>query len=120
MMAIMSAWSALTALLLLVSSYSLYVKRRRIPYPLPPGPRGWPIVGNALDIPLASMGQVYASWAKRFGEIKACFQRGLVLTSPIGSGIVSASALGKTIIIIDSYDVAIELFDKRAAKYSSR
>jgi hypothetical protein len=119
-MAIMSVWSAQAILLLLVPSYFIYAKWRRKTYPLPPGPKGWPIIGNALDIPLTSMGPVYASWAKLFGEIMILLTGDLVLTSPIGSSIISASALGQTIIIIDSYDVAIELLEKRAAKYSSR
>jgi hypothetical protein len=36
------------------------------------------------------------------------------------SDLVSASALGTTLVVIDSYDIAVELLEKRAAKYSSR
>lgn len=42
------------------------------------------------------------------------------MSSMTGSDIVSASALGTTMVIINSYDAAIELLEKRAAKYSCR
>lgn len=102
-------------------AYILYTKWRRKDVPLPPGPKGWPIIGNALDIPTESMGPVYAGWAKRFGKYRIDGQLAIhpyILAS--GSEIVSASMFGKTMVIIDSYDAAIELLEKRAAKYSSR
>ncbi|KAJ3538450.1 hypothetical protein NMY22_g5158 [Coprinellus aureogranulatus] len=99
--------AASSVLLLLLISYLLYGKflnrKKRQGLPLPSGPSGWPIIGNALDMPLESMGPVYASWAKS-----------------LGSEIISASALGTTILVIDSYDTAVELLDKRAARYSCR
>ncbi|KAJ3546791.1 hypothetical protein NMY22_g1911 [Coprinellus aureogranulatus] len=104
----LSALQATLLLLLLPGvSYTLYARyqhrKRSKGHPSPPGPSGWPVIGNALDIPLESMGPVYASWARKFG-----------------SDIVSASALGMTMVVIDSYDTAIELLEKRAAKYSCR
>ena len=38
----------------------------------------------------------------------------------LDSNIVSASALGTTLVVINSHDIAVELLEKRAAKYSSR
>src|ERR1700761_2167128 len=32
--------------------------------PLPPGPKGLPLVGNALQLPKTGMAQVFAKWAK--------------------------------------------------------
>ncbi|KAJ3523975.1 hypothetical protein NMY22_g11206 [Coprinellus aureogranulatus] len=120
------------ALLLLVVpgvSYVLYTRyqhrKRSKGHPSPPGPAKWPIIGNALDIPLESMGPVYAGWARKFGELKTLSElSNLSLhryrTPRLGTDIVSASALGTTMVVIDSYDTAIELLEKRAAKYSGR
>lgn len=47
----------------------LQTKRRRNKLPLPPGPRGLPIVGNAFDIPLVRMPQTYFEWTKKYGTL---------------------------------------------------
>lgn len=51
----------------LVSSFS---NRRRNPsrLPLPPGPKGYPLIGHALDIPTTQQWRTYAQWAKVYGE----------------------------------------------------
>ena len=36
--------------------------------PLPPGPRGWPIIGNIFDIPENDMQQWATEQAKVYGE----------------------------------------------------
>jgi hypothetical protein len=36
--------------------------------PLPPGPKGLPIIGNLLDIPQEKPWVVYDKWAKQFGK----------------------------------------------------
>jgi hypothetical protein len=36
------------------------------------------------------------------------------------SDIVSASAMGKVVIVLNSIDKALDLLDKRSTKYSSR
>ena len=49
--------------------YAQWAYRKRSKgLPLPPGPKGWPVIGNVFDVPLASMALVYAQWAKGFGE----------------------------------------------------
>lgn len=35
-------------------------------YPLPPGPRKLPVVGNLLDIPSTHPWKVYAEWGKKY------------------------------------------------------
>ncbi|KAI5360195.1 putative cytochrome P450 [Septoria linicola] len=71
---------------------------------LPPGPKGWPLVGNLNDLPQPDQLE-YEVWSKHKG-----------LYGPLSS----LTVLGQTIIIINSADMAIELFEKRAALHSSR
>ena len=46
-----------------------YVVRRnkRGDYPLPPGPKGVPIIGNLLDIPIRDEWVTFGKWSKDFG-----------------------------------------------------
>jgi hypothetical protein len=51
-------------------SLTYYLRRRasKQQLPLPPGPKGWPILGNAFDMPLENMAQGYAKWGKELSE----------------------------------------------------
>jgi hypothetical protein len=33
-----------------------------------PGPKGWPIIGNILDVPTELEYQVFSQWQKKYGE----------------------------------------------------
>ncbi len=48
------------------------------------------------------------------------FHDNLKLACSLGSDIVYLEALGKKIVILNSYDVATELLDRRSHNYSSR
>jgi len=95
--------------------------QRKIKLSLPPGPTGLPIIGNVFDIPLVNMAQTYFGWAKEFGmEYTPQYLNSLKLACSSGSDIVYLEALGKKVIILNSYNVAIELLDRRSHIYSSR
>ncbi|KAH8651317.1 putative cytochrome P450 oxidoreductase OrdA-like protein [Xylariales sp. PMI_506] len=72
--------------------------------PLPPGPKGLPIVGNVKDLPKrgSNLAHHWLTFKHRYGPIS------------------SITVMGKTIIIINSADVAFELLEGRSRKYSSR
>ncbi|KAJ3575538.1 hypothetical protein NP233_g1042 [Leucocoprinus birnbaumii] len=78
-----------------------YLKQQRLPAPLPPGPRGLPIIGNAADMPTQKDWLTYAEWGRKYG------------------GIASVNVMGQPIIIVNSADVMQEL-DKKGALYSDR
>ncbi|KAI0544513.1 cytochrome P450 [Xylaria curta] len=72
--------------------------------PLPPGPRGFPLVGNVNDFP-SSDTLAAQHWLKH----KALY-------GPISS----VTIMGQPVILVNDARLAIELCDKRSSKYSSR
>ncbi|KAG5991738.1 hypothetical protein E4U52_003372 [Claviceps spartinae] len=85
----------------------LYSRRRSassLRLPLPPGPKGLPIVGNVFDLPPAGIPE-YEHWLKHkdaYGSIS------------------SISILGTTIIILHSYEAQRELLVKESSKTTAR
>ncbi|KAK6537207.1 hypothetical protein TWF694_011404 [Orbilia ellipsospora] len=80
------------------------VSRRKGQLPLPPGPKGLPIVGNISDLPPKGLPE-WQHWVKlknRYGPLS------------------SITVLGQTIVLIHDVDMAIELLEKRSAKFSNR
>jgi hypothetical protein len=73
--ATMSAIIILTIAALAVVSlkylHSVKIKRHRLP--LPPGPKPWPIIGNALDIPTSTPWIAYAKWSEVYGTFFSHF-----------------------------------------------
>ena len=37
--------------------------------PLPPGPKGFPLIGNIFDMPVKKPWLVYDEWCKTYGEL---------------------------------------------------
>jgi len=70
--------------------------------PVPPGPSGWPIIGNLLDMPTGDPWITYSNWAKQYGNI------------------TSVELFGRRFIFLNSPKVATDLFDKKGAMYADR
>ncbi|KAF7331776.1 hypothetical protein MKEN_00057500 [Mycena kentingensis (nom. inval.)] len=71
-------------------------------YPLPPGPRGLPLVGNILDMPSEKEWETFSKWSDTYGDI------------------CSVTVLGQTIVVLGGTQVAVDLLDKRSAVFSDR
>ncbi|KAG6917741.1 hypothetical protein DXG01_001279 [Tephrocybe rancida] len=69
---------------------------------LPPGPKGWPIVGNLFDMPKETMWHTFAEWGKTYGDIS------------------SVTVFGQPIIVLNSVKVAQEMLTEKGAIYSDR
>ncbi|KAG6826714.1 hypothetical protein H0H92_014761 [Tricholoma furcatifolium] len=94
------------ALLLLfgwVTAFYVFIrlKKRRHP-PLPPGPPADPIIGHLRSIPAENQEEVFYQWGKQYGDV------------------IHVHALGKSIVVLNSLEAAIDLLDKRSGIYSDR
>ncbi|KAI3326720.1 cytochrome P450 oxidoreductase OrdA-like protein [Xylariaceae sp. AK1471] len=92
-----------TALVIGVGIVLLIVKEKA--GPLPPGPKGLPLVGSVTSLPTAGV-QEWKHWLKH--------------KDLYGWPISSVTALGTTIIVLHSPELAFELFEKKSSIYSSR
>jgi len=102
-MVIQASLDILAALSTLLLIYGIFKARRRNTLPLPPGPKGYPIIGNLLDVPSKEKWVKYHEWSKEFR-----------------SDIIYINIMGQDIIILDSLEVATELMERRSSTYSDR
>ena len=77
-----------------------FATRRRPP--LPPGPRGLPILGNLLQLTPTNAWVTYHAGAKVYGDVFS-------LTLP-----------GSNVLVVNSVSTAKSLLDKHAAAYAGR
>ncbi|KAF5336271.1 hypothetical protein D9758_016055 [Tetrapyrgos nigripes] len=91
---------ALAFTTLLYVSYQL-VRRSRKRYP--PGPRGYPIIGNLFDLPKRDEWVAYKEMSRKYN-----------------SNLIHLNVFGTSIVIANSLEVAQDLFDKRSSIYSDR
>ena len=64
--------AALTVTVVAIAWYGLFHVRRGTAQ-LPPGPKGWPILGNVLDIPSKFQWLKYTEWTKQYGASPLAF-----------------------------------------------
>ncbi|KZP06134.1 cytochrome P450 [Athelia psychrophila] len=93
---------------LVVAAIGLYVvlgRSKATGYaPLPPGPKGWPVIGNLLDEPTdGKPWETYREWGREHN-----------------SDVLYMNILGQPIIILNSWDAVNDLIEKRSNLYSSR
>ncbi|KAG0702315.1 cytochrome P450 [Suillus ampliporus] len=68
----------------------------------PPGPPGWPLIGNILDMPHIKPWLTFAEWGKKYGDIS------------------HISVLGQHVIVVNSVKAAMDMMDKKSTIYSDR
>ena len=60
---------AIYVLVAILSAAFLIHRRQSSTLPLPPGPRGWPLIDNLFDWPFESAWIPFAEWSKLFGML---------------------------------------------------
>ncbi|KAG0691872.1 cytochrome P450 [Suillus ampliporus] len=70
--------------------------------PLPPGPRGLPLLGIIFNVPVKEHWIKFADWSREYGDL------------------LSGMVLGRQFIVINSVEVAEDLLEKQSALYSDR
>ncbi|KAG5730241.1 O-methylsterigmatocystin oxidoreductase [Termitomyces sp. T112] len=68
----------------------------------PPGPKGWPFIGNVLQMGENHLELLFREWARQFGEI------------------VYIQILNQPMVILTDLEAARDLLDKRSSIYSDR
>ncbi|KAF7332878.1 Cytochrome P450 [Mycena venus] len=80
--------------------YRLY--KRKTTLPLPPGPKGLPLIGNVLNMPKSHAWKTFAQWGDIYG------------------GIMSVTLMGQPFVILNDPAMAAEILDKRGNLYADR
>ncbi|KAF9267070.1 cytochrome P450 [Marasmius fiardii PR-910] len=78
------------------------ISSKKYAFPLPPGPKGLPLIGNLLDMPNGQEWLTFAKWGQEYGPIS------------------SVNVLGQTIVVLNSAELAVEMLDRHGAIYSDR
>ncbi|KAI5121914.1 hypothetical protein M0805_000243 [Coniferiporia weirii] len=93
--------AALSCVVLFVGTW-LARRNRAARAPYPPGPKGLPLVGNIFDMPDSEEWEKARQWGNQYGSL------------------VFLKNLGTPILFVNSFEVALDLFEKRGSNYSSR
>ncbi|EEB91708.1 hypothetical protein MPER_09895 [Moniliophthora perniciosa FA553] len=94
-------FSALAYALISVCAWGIYLKYKR-PGNLPPGPKGYPVIGNLFQLDVNRPWRSLLEWKETYGDI------------------VYIRLFNQDAIILNSAKAAGDLLDRRAANYSSR
>ncbi|KAM5534500.1 hypothetical protein V8D89_011832 [Ganoderma adspersum] len=101
----MASLSAVSTYALAAFAVALLLACKRLRkscFNLPPGPKALPLIGNVLAMPRTDLGPRYARMGDRYGDI------------------IYMDILGQPMIVVNSYEMACELLDKRSATFSGR
>ncbi|THV04329.1 cytochrome P450 [Dendrothele bispora CBS 962.96] len=86
------------SILFIYVAYLLFSYRRQ----LPPGPKPLPVIGNAHQMPTLCPEETFQRWQKEYGDI------------------VHVRIFGSNMLILNTFQDACELLEKRSALYSDR
>ncbi|KAG1756032.1 cytochrome P450 [Suillus lakei] len=78
------------------------VFNKKNPAPYPPGPPGWPLIGNVLNMPHIKPWLTFTEWGKKYGDI------------------AHIEVLGQHIFVLNSVKTAMDMLDNKSTVYSDR
>jgi len=109
-----------TVAFVLAAAVFIWSQRRQKPGAAFKGPPTWPIVGNLFQVPVHQPFVKFAEWKKEYGVYTFFSDQCDVLTVRTTGDIIPLVIFGRKLFVINSRDVAIELFEKRSSIYSER
>lgn len=65
----------ISGILVFLAFWHYFRKARPSQLPLPPGPKGLPVVGNLFDIPTDKPWLVYDKWFQQYGVYSTCMSQ---------------------------------------------
>ncbi|PIL26517.1 cytochrome P450 [Ganoderma sinense ZZ0214-1] len=92
--------TALILVLVVAGAYIRYTKS--VKYHHPPGPAAVPLLGNVHQLPMEYQQRKLAEWGRQFGDV------------------VFAKFFRTPVVVLNSKEAAVDLMEKRSAKYSDR
>ena len=114
-------------LALLVLSYAFFRQwkekgRNRNPksLPLPPGPKGYPLIGNLFDMPASKPWILYDAWCKTYGEPLNATAYACCLRLSILGDMVYFNVFGQGFLVLGSRKRTTDLLERRSSNYSDR
>ena len=94
---------------------------------LPPGPKGYPIIGNLFDVPPTHVWEKFGEFGKQYGALPVFGRHTLcnlvrtyTHTFTRTGEVTYLNILGQETIILNSYKAAVDMFDKKSSTYSNR
>ncbi|KAG1837953.1 cytochrome P450 [Suillus tomentosus] len=93
---------------------------KKNPAPYPPGPPGWPLIGNILDMPRVKPWLTFAEWGQKYGECPSFFRSHAFSKIFSAGDITHIKILGRHIIVLNSVKAAMETMDSKSIVYSDR
>ena len=110
-------------LLTIAASLVLLQRRRRnAKLPYPPGPKGYPVIGNVLDIPPGvPLWKAVIPMAEEYSEriFFATHDCGLISVNA-DSDVLYLNFLGADHVVLNSNEAILDLSEKRSGIYSGR
>ncbi len=107
------------ALVLFMAAW--HIRKRRRNAHLPPSPPSDPLIGHYRIFPRSYQAEVFFQWSKTYGKSSGIYEAAAGADLKMYEGdIFYLEILGRKIVIVNNYEMANELMDKRSANYSDR
>ena len=97
--------------ILLTAQWIKWLRLSRVE-PLPPGPPGYLLIGNTLDMLGPEIWETARKWGEAYGMRIMSRKFNVLMNHGVG-GIIYLKSFGKAIVVLNSYDIAVDLFEGR-------